>query len=122
MMFEEYEGLNSSFGEACRKADEKLRKAKAHNDSTVRVTPEPGHNYPSIDGVEVVRTPVFPGRDEPGRAPERRPLHRKAAERTLPDCALPSRLSWISPPWWHWRRRGSSCRGTAHPPRRSYSR
>jgi hypothetical protein len=28
-MFKEYEGLNSSFGEACRKADERLRKTRA---------------------------------------------------------------------------------------------
>jgi hypothetical protein len=50
---------------------EKLRKAKAHNDGTARFTPEPGHSYASIDGVEVVRTPVFPGRDVPGRDPFR---------------------------------------------------
>jgi hypothetical protein len=28
MVFDEYEGLNSSFGEACRKADERLRKTR----------------------------------------------------------------------------------------------
>jgi hypothetical protein len=50
---------------------DKLRRAKAHNDNTVRFTPEPGHSYPSIDGVEVVRTPVFPGQDVPGRDPFR---------------------------------------------------
>jgi hypothetical protein len=49
----------------------KLRAAKAHNDGTVRITPEPGHNHLSIGGVEVVRTPVFPGRNVPGRDPFR---------------------------------------------------
>ncbi|MCR6485055.1 hypothetical protein M8542_19695 [Amycolatopsis sp. OK19-0408] len=49
----------------------KLRRAKQLNDSTVRFTPEPGRNHQSVDGVEVVRTPVFPGRDVPGRDPFR---------------------------------------------------
>ncbi|WP_410672484.1 hypothetical protein [Amycolatopsis sp. cmx-4-68] len=49
----------------------KLRRAKAHNEGTARFGPEPGHNHLSIDGVEVVRTPVFPGRDVPGRDPFR---------------------------------------------------
>ncbi|WP_290060882.1 hypothetical protein, partial [Amycolatopsis solani] len=50
---------------------EKLRRAKAINDSTVRFGPEPAHNYRSVDGVEVVRTPVFPGRARPALDPFR---------------------------------------------------
>ncbi len=49
----------------------KLRRAKAINDGTARIGPEPGHNHRSVDGVEVVRTPVFPGRTDPARDPFR---------------------------------------------------
>ncbi|MEU7790621.1 hypothetical protein [Amycolatopsis sp. NPDC049159] len=49
----------------------KLRRAKAINDVTARIGPEPGHGHKSVDGVEVVRTPVFPGRTDPARDPFR---------------------------------------------------
>ena len=49
----------------------KLRRAKEIHDSTVRFGPEPAENYHSVDGVEVVRTPVFPDRRVPLRDPFR---------------------------------------------------
>ncbi|WP_439380798.1 hypothetical protein [Amycolatopsis lexingtonensis] len=49
----------------------KLRRAKAINDGKARIGPEPAHSYQSVDGVEVVRTPVFPGRNRPGLDPFR---------------------------------------------------
>ena len=50
---------------------DKMRKAQQNHDSSVQFTQESGHNYAYGDGIEVVRTPVFPGRDTPGRDPFR---------------------------------------------------